>query len=92
VHLSFSKIPPADSHDEAESGFKSSSCLGRLSPPTFSGRSTGLGSKTYFSSISSTDLAAIARDAGLKELIAEVLPETIAIVFEKSGLRLNTSA
>jgi hypothetical protein len=90
VHLSFSKIPPADSHDEAESGFKSSSCLGRLSPPTFSGRSTGLGSKTYFSSISSTDLAAIARDA----IIAEVLPETIAMikVFEKSGLRLNTSA
>ena len=37
-------------------------------------------------------LAAIARDAGLKELIAEVLPENISMlkVFEKSGLRLST--
>jgi GNAT superfamily N-acetyltransferase len=34
-------------------------------------------------------IAAIARDAGLKELIAEVLPENSAMlkVFEKSGLR-----
>jgi len=37
-------------------------------------------------------LAAIARAAGLKELIAEVLPENIAMlkVFEKSGLRVST--
>jgi RimJ/RimL family protein N-acetyltransferase len=36
-------------------------------------------------------LAAIARDAGLKELTAEVLAENVAMlrVFEKSGLRLN---
>lgn len=36
-------------------------------------------------------LAAIARDAGLKELTAEVLPENIPMlrVLEKSGLRLN---
>ena len=35
------------------------------------------------------DLAAIARDAGLKELIAEVLPENMAMlkVFKKSGLQ-----
>jgi GNAT superfamily N-acetyltransferase len=34
-------------------------------------------------------ITAIARDAGLKELIAEVLPENSAMlkVFEKSGLR-----
>jgi len=37
-------------------------------------------------------LTMIARDAGLKELIAEVLPDNIAMlkVFEKSGLHLNT--
>jgi GNAT superfamily N-acetyltransferase len=37
-------------------------------------------------------LAAIARDAGLKELIAEVLPENMAMlnVFRKSGLRPTT--
>ena len=37
-------------------------------------------------------LADIARAAGLKELIAEVLPENIPMlkVFEKSGLRLST--
>ena len=37
-------------------------------------------------------LAGIAREVGLKELIAEVLPENIAMlkVFEKSGLRLTT--
>jgi|SRR5579864_4091845 len=36
-------------------------------------------------------LATIARNAGLKELIAEVLPDNIAMlkVFEKSGLRSN---
>jgi RimJ/RimL family protein N-acetyltransferase len=36
-------------------------------------------------------LAMIARDAGLKELIADVLPENIAMlkVFEKSGLPLH---
>jgi GNAT superfamily N-acetyltransferase len=36
-------------------------------------------------------LAALARDAGLKELIAEVLPENIPMlkVFEKSALRVN---
>jgi ribosomal protein S18 acetylase RimI-like enzyme len=36
-------------------------------------------------------LAAIAREAGLKELLAEVLPENTAMlkVFEKSGLRLQ---
>jgi GNAT superfamily N-acetyltransferase len=36
-------------------------------------------------------LAALARDAGLKELIAEVLPANIPMLkmFEKSGLRLN---
>src|SRR5258707_5896944 len=35
------------------------------------------------------DLAAIARDAGLKEFIAEVLPENMAMlqVFKKSGLQ-----
>jgi RimJ/RimL family protein N-acetyltransferase len=35
------------------------------------------------------DLAAIARDAGLRELIAEVLPENMAMlqVFKKSGLQ-----
>jgi GNAT superfamily N-acetyltransferase len=38
-------------------------------------------------------LAAIARDAGLKELIAEVLPENTAMlkVFKKSGLHPTTS-
>jgi RimJ/RimL family protein N-acetyltransferase len=38
-------------------------------------------------------LAAIARDAGLKELIAEVLADNSSMlkVFEKSGLRLGTS-
>ncbi len=38
-------------------------------------------------------LAAIARAAGLKELIAEVLPDNIAMlkVFEKSGLRVSTT-
>jgi RimJ/RimL family protein N-acetyltransferase len=38
-------------------------------------------------------LAAIARDAGLKELMAEVLAENISMlkVFEKSGLHLSTS-
>lgn len=37
-------------------------------------------------------LITIARDAGLKEFIAEVLPDNAAMlkVFEKSGLRLNT--
>jgi RimJ/RimL family protein N-acetyltransferase len=37
-------------------------------------------------------LAAIARAAGLEELIAEVLPDNIPMlkVFEKSGLRLST--
>ncbi len=37
-------------------------------------------------------LTAIARDAGLKELTAEVLPDNISMlkVFEKSGLRLST--
>jgi RimJ/RimL family protein N-acetyltransferase len=37
-------------------------------------------------------LAAIARTAGLDELIAEVLPDNIAMlkVFEKSGLRVST--
>lgn len=36
-------------------------------------------------------LAAIARDAGLKELVADVLPENVAMlkVFERSGLRVN---
>ena len=38
-------------------------------------------------------LAAIARDAGLKELIAEVLPDNFAMlkVFEKSGFALGTT-
>ena len=38
------------------------------------------------------DLAAIAREAGLKELIAEVLPENMAMlnVFRKSGLHPTT--
>jgi GNAT superfamily N-acetyltransferase len=37
-------------------------------------------------------LVAIARSAGLKELVAEVLPENISMlkVFEKSGLKLST--
>ena len=37
-------------------------------------------------------LAEIARAAGLRELIAEILPENIPMmkVFEKSGLRLST--
>jgi GNAT superfamily N-acetyltransferase len=37
-------------------------------------------------------LAAIARDAGLREFTAEVLPENIPMlkVFEKSGLKMNT--
>ena len=37
-------------------------------------------------------LAALARSAGLKELIAEVLPENTPMlkVFEKSGLKLAT--
>jgi RimJ/RimL family protein N-acetyltransferase len=37
-------------------------------------------------------LAGIARDAGLKELIAEVLPENVAMlkVFKKSGLHPTT--
>ena len=37
-------------------------------------------------------LAAIARKAGLTELIAEVLPENIPMlkVFEKGGLKANT--
>jgi ribosomal protein S18 acetylase RimI-like enzyme len=37
-------------------------------------------------------LATIAREAGLKELIAEVLPNNFSMlkVFEKSGLRLST--
>jgi RimJ/RimL family protein N-acetyltransferase len=37
-------------------------------------------------------LAAIARRVGLEELVAEVLPDNIAMlkVFEKSGLRLST--
>jgi len=37
-------------------------------------------------------IAGIAREAGLQELIAEVLPENVAMlkVFEKSGLRLST--
>ena len=36
-------------------------------------------------------LAAIAREAGLKELTAEVLPDNISMlkVFEKSGLHLK---
>jgi len=38
-------------------------------------------------------LAAIARESGLKELIAEVLPDNVPMlkVFEKSGLRLSTT-
>lgn len=38
-------------------------------------------------------LAALARDAGLKELIAEVLPENLAMlkVFQKSGLNPTTT-
>jgi RimJ/RimL family protein N-acetyltransferase len=38
-------------------------------------------------------LAKIARDAGLKELIAEILADNISMlkVFQKSGLRLSTS-
>jgi RimJ/RimL family protein N-acetyltransferase len=38
-------------------------------------------------------LVALARDAGLKELIAEVLPDNIPMlrVFEKSGLRFSTN-
>jgi RimJ/RimL family protein N-acetyltransferase len=38
-------------------------------------------------------LASLARDAGLKELIAEVLPENTPMlkVFEKSGLKLQTT-
>ena len=37
-------------------------------------------------------LVAIARDAGLEELVAEVLPDNIAMlkVFEKSGLKVST--
>jgi RimJ/RimL family protein N-acetyltransferase len=37
-------------------------------------------------------LTVLAGDAGLRELIAEVLPENVAMlkVFEKSGLQLNT--
>lgn len=37
-------------------------------------------------------LAIIARDAGLKEFVAEVLPENIPMlkIFEKSGLKLST--
>jgi ribosomal protein S18 acetylase RimI-like enzyme len=37
-------------------------------------------------------LVAIARDAGLAELVAEVLPDNIAMlkVFEKSGLKVST--
>ena len=37
-------------------------------------------------------LTVLANDAGLHELIAEVLPENVAMlrVFEKSGLHLNT--
>ena len=37
-------------------------------------------------------LTTLARDAGLKELIAEVLPENIPMlkVFENSGLKLST--
>jgi RimJ/RimL family protein N-acetyltransferase len=37
-------------------------------------------------------LASIAREAGLEELIAEVLPDNIPMlkVFEKSGFRLST--
>jgi RimJ/RimL family protein N-acetyltransferase len=37
-------------------------------------------------------LAAIAREAGLKELVADVLPDNIPMlkVFEKSGLRVST--
>jgi GNAT superfamily N-acetyltransferase len=39
------------------------------------------------------NIAAIARDAGLKELIAEVLAENVSMlkVFEQSGLRLNVT-
>ena len=38
-------------------------------------------------------LATIARDAGLEELIAEVLADNISMlkVFQKSGLRLSTT-
>jgi RimJ/RimL family protein N-acetyltransferase len=38
-------------------------------------------------------LVALARDAGLKELIAEVLQDNIPMlrVFEKSGLRFSTN-
>jgi GNAT superfamily N-acetyltransferase len=38
-------------------------------------------------------LVAIARESGLKELIAEVLPDNVPMlkVFEKSGLRLSTT-
>jgi ribosomal protein S18 acetylase RimI-like enzyme len=37
-------------------------------------------------------LAAIAREAGLKELVADVLPDNIPMLkmFEKSGLRVST--
>jgi ribosomal protein S18 acetylase RimI-like enzyme len=37
-------------------------------------------------------LAAIARGAGLQELVAEVLPDNTSMlkVFEKSGLRIST--
>jgi RimJ/RimL family protein N-acetyltransferase len=37
-------------------------------------------------------LAAIAREAGLQELIAEVLPDNVPMlkVFERSGFRLST--
>jgi ribosomal protein S18 acetylase RimI-like enzyme len=38
-------------------------------------------------------LAAIAREAGLKELVADVLPDNIPMlkVFEKSGLRVRST-
>jgi RimJ/RimL family protein N-acetyltransferase len=38
-------------------------------------------------------LGAIARSAGIKELVAEVLPENVAMlkVFEKSGFKINTA-
>ena len=37
-------------------------------------------------------LATIARATGIRELVAEILPENISMlrVFEKSGLRLTT--
>ena len=45
----------------------------------------------FFLNVDLVSLAGIAREAGLKELTAEVLPDNISMlrVFEKSGLRLS---